>query len=189
MSSCWREISVAEGGGEGQSTDSRTETPDVFVSYASQDAAVADAVVAALERQGLKCWIAPRDVMPGEFYAGAIVHAIDAARIIVLVLSENAATSPHVVREVERAASKRHPVISLRIDQAPLPADLEYFLNTSQWLAASGRDAASAMPKLVAAVRLAVEKPATQSLRSQRHPLQGHIRKRPIPQPTGRGTA
>jgi TIR domain len=66
---------------------------DVFVSYASQDAAVANSVVEALESQGIRCWIAPRDVTPGEFYADAIVHA--------------------------------------------LPASLEYFLNTSQWLAAS----------------------------------------------------
>ena len=100
-------------------------TPTVFISYASQDVAVAAAAVEALERHGIKCWIAPRDVVPGEFYAGAIVHAIDAAKVIVLVLSENAATSQHVLREVERASSKRHPVVAFRIDRAPLPAELE----------------------------------------------------------------
>jgi len=100
------------------------------------------------------CWVAPRDVIPGEFYAGAIVHAIDASRVTVLILSTNAAASPHVVREVERAASKRHPVVSLRIDQAPLPADLEYFLNTSQWLDASGGEPSRTFPKLVEAVRI-----------------------------------
>jgi hypothetical protein len=82
---------------------------DVFISYASQDAAVANSVVEALESQGIRCWIAPRDVTPGEFYAGVIVHAIDAAKATVLILSQHAAASPHVVREVERAASKRHP--------------------------------------------------------------------------------
>src|SRR5579863_238683 len=148
-------MGVAEGGGEAQATSPR----DVFISYASQDAAVANAVVAVLESQGIRCWIAPRDVTPGEFYAGSIVHAIDAARAIVLILSGNAATSPHVVREVERAASKRRPVISLRLDQAPLPADLEYFLNTSQWLDAREGDTNRVMPKLVAAVRVAIEKP------------------------------
>ena len=105
----------------------------VFISYASQDVAVADVVVEALERHGLKCWIAPRDVVPGESYAGAIVHAIDATKLIVLVLSENAVTSQHVLREVERASSKRHPVVAFRIDRAPMPVELEYFLNTSQW--------------------------------------------------------
>jgi TolB-like protein len=152
---------VAGGGGEEQATGATSGNPDVFLSYASQDAAVADTVVAVLESQGIRCWIAPRDVTPGEFYAGSIVHAIDTTKAIVLVLSGSAAASPHVVREVERAASKRHPVISLRIDQAPLPADLEYFLNTSQWLDASGGETNRAMPKLVAAVRVAIEKPAT----------------------------
>ena len=152
---------MAERGSDEQATGAISGPPDVFLSYASQDAAVADAVVAVLESQGIRCWIAPRDVTPGEFYAGSIVHAIDTTKAIVLILSGNAAVSPHVVREVERAASKRHPVISLRLDQTPLPADLEYFLNTSQWLDASGGNTNRAMPKLVAAVRVAIEKPAT----------------------------
>ena len=126
---------------------------DVFVSYASQDAAVANAAVEALESQGIRCWIAPRDVTPGEFYADAIVHAIDAAQALVLVFSEHAAVSHHILREVERASSKRHPVISLRIDRAALPAGLEYFLNTSQWLDASEGEPRRAFPKLVEAVR------------------------------------
>ena len=54
----------------------------VFISYASQDAAVANAVVAAVEREGLKCWIAPRDVTPGAFYANEIVRAIDLTKVL-----------------------------------------------------------------------------------------------------------
>ena len=140
-------------GGDGRTSGG---TPTVFISYASQDAAVADAVVAALESSGAKCWVAPRDVVPGEFYAGAIVHAIDATKAIVLVLSENAAGSQHVLREVERASATRHPVVSFRIDLAPMPADLEYFLNTSHWLDASATGVDRALPKLVDAVRRAV---------------------------------
>ena len=136
-------------------------THDVFVSYASQDAVLATTVVDALERSGVSCWIAPRDVTPGTFYADEIVRAIDSAKAIVLILSQNATASQHVVREVERAASKRHPVVSLRINQAALPPGLAYFLNTSQWLDASGEDIGRSMPKLVAALRLATEKPAT----------------------------
>jgi ABC-type amino acid transport substrate-binding protein len=51
---------MVEGAGEETaSTHGRT----VFISYASQDAAVATAVVASLESAGLACWIAPRDVI------------------------------------------------------------------------------------------------------------------------------
>jgi hypothetical protein len=81
----------------------------VFVSYASQNAAVANSMVEYLEQQGLKCWIAPRDVKPGAQYADAIVRAINEAKSVVLVLSGSAVDSAHVAREVERAASGPGP--------------------------------------------------------------------------------
>jgi TolB-like protein/Tfp pilus assembly protein PilF len=144
---------MTKGGSEGQTTGAHSGTPDVFLSYASPDSGVADTVCEALESEGITCWIAPRNVVPGEFYAESIVHAIDASRVLVLVLSQNAASSPHVLREVERASSKRHPVISLRLDITPLPAALEYFLNSSHWLDASGLGVDRELPKLVAAVQ------------------------------------
>jgi hypothetical protein len=125
----------------------------VFISYASQDKGVAEAVCQAVEQAGMGCWIAPRDVVPGEAYSGAIVHAIDSTKATVLVLSESAAASPHVLREVERAISRRHPVVAFRIDLAPMPVDLEYFLNTSQWLDASTVGLERALPQLIAAVQ------------------------------------
>ena len=143
---------MAEGGGEEQTTGAHSATPDVFISYASQDATLADAVVSALEAQGLKCWIAPRDVTPGEFYADAIVGAINATRILVLVLTESAVASPHVLREIERASAKRHAVVSFRIDAASLPPGLEYFLSASHWLDARVSGVETALPKLAEAV-------------------------------------
>jgi TolB-like protein len=150
-------LKMAEAGGEEKASSG---TPPVFISYASQDATVAEAIVEALERQGLKCWIAPRDVTAGAPYAGQIIHAIDAAKASVLILSRNAAASPHVLREVERTASKRHSIVALRIDQAPLPADFEYFLNSSHWLDTSSSDIGRTLPKLVAAVHVALQAPA-----------------------------
>ena len=103
----------------------------VFISYASQDAAVASALVEALERHGVRCWIAPRDVKAGALYADAIARAISGAKAFVLVLSESAIASSHVSREIERASSKKRPIIALRIDAAPLTSALEYFLSES----------------------------------------------------------
>ena len=133
----------------------------VFISYASADAGIAQRVCAELEAAGLSCWIAPRDVVPGEFYADAIVRAIDTASVLVLVLSKNSVDSPHVLREVERGSSKRHPLVSLRIDLTPLPSGLEYFLNTSHWLDASALGFENALPKVMAAVRHLVGSAAT----------------------------
>ena len=138
---------------EGGDEKARGSTPHVFISYASQDAAVAERLCAALEVAGLPCWIAPRDVRAGESYAAAIVEAINSCRMLVLLLSQGAIDSPHVLREVERASSKRRPVLSVRMDAAKLPPDLEYFLSANQWLDASGRPIEQILPALVESAR------------------------------------
>ena len=145
--------------GVGKSSEAGSEPPrpavagssrPVFISYASHDATVAQKVCSALEAAGFACWIAPRNVVPGTMYADGIVHAIDESSILVLILSERSVASAHVGREIERAVSKRHPVVALRIDAAPLTAAFEYFLNQSQWIEGGGSDAAIA--QLVSAV-------------------------------------
>lgn len=140
---------MAEGGGEKASGS----PPTVFISYASQDADVAAALVGALEKHGIACWIAPRNVKAGAQYADAIVRAISGAEALVLVLSESAITSSHVGREIERAASKKRPIIALRIDAAPLTPALEYFLSESQWVEAQTGNIDAAYAKLIDAIR------------------------------------
>ncbi len=125
----------------------------VFISYASQDTSVAQRLCTTLEAAGLPCWIAPRDVRAGESYAAAIVQAINSCRMLVLILSKSAIESSHVLREVERASSKKRPVLSIRMDATPLPPDLEYFLSANQWLDASGGPIEQILPALVESVR------------------------------------
>jgi hypothetical protein len=125
---------------------------DVFVSYASQDAALANKIVENLEQRGIKCWISPRDVTPGSQYADEIVGTINDTKVLVLVLSEHAITSPHVGREIERAAAKRRRIIGLRTDAAPLTRSFEYFLSQSQWIDVAALGVPAAVAKLAQAV-------------------------------------
>ena len=125
----------------------------VFISYASHDAPSAQDLCLALEAAGLPCWMAPRDVKAGALYADAIVRAISSARAFVLVLSEHAINSSHVGKEIERASSKRCPVIALRIDAAPLTPALEYFLSESQWVEAQVGNNKAAYARLIDAIR------------------------------------
>ena len=125
---------------------------DAFVSYASQDAAVANAIVENLEQHGIKCWIAPRNITPGLQYADEIVGAINNTKVLVLVFSEHAAESAHLGREIERAASKRRRIIVLRTDAAPLTRSFEYFLSDSQWIDVAALGMPAALTKLTQAV-------------------------------------
>ncbi len=86
---------------------------DVFISHSSKDKAIADAVCATLEAKGTRCWIAPRDILPGIDYGEAIIDAITQCRLMILVLSANANQSRQIIREVERAVNKDVTVIPL----------------------------------------------------------------------------
>jgi hypothetical protein len=109
----------------------------IFISHAEEDADRANAVVRALEERGARCWIAPRDITPGTTWGGAISQAIAASRLMVLFVSRKANESQHVLREVERAVSRRVPVIPLRLERLELSPDLEFYLGAPQWLDAS----------------------------------------------------
>jgi TolB-like protein len=143
--------------GGGKSSEAESQPPDtsapVFISYASQDAKVAQEVCAALEAAGILCWIAPRDVVPGALYADGIIRAITGSKVFVLVLSHDAIASNHVGKEVERASSKRRPIVTLRTDTAPLTPALEYFLSESQWIDSGAARPEKAVTQVVNAVR------------------------------------
>lgn len=126
---------------------------DVFISHASADAALAEILCAALEETGVSSWIAPRDVLPGAEYAQAIVEAIDDAKLVVLLLSDDACHSPHVSREIERAVSRSLPILAFRLPGAELTPSMEYYLSQSHWLEAESGDPRQQLPQLVEAAR------------------------------------
>ena len=107
---------------------------DVFVSHSSNDKTIADAVCATLEGRGIRCWVAPRDILAGANWGESIVDAITDSEVMVLVLSANSNVSQQVMREVERAVNKGTVIIPLRVEDIPLSKSLEYFLSTAHWL-------------------------------------------------------
>ena len=100
---------------------------DVFISYSSKDKVVADAVCARLEARGVRCWIAPRDVLAGVPYGEAIIDAIHGVKVMVLVFSSNANSSGHIPKEVERAVSNGVAIIPFRIEDVAPGKSLDYF--------------------------------------------------------------
>lgn len=112
-------------------------TWDVFISYSTKNQAVADAVHRELSGAGLRCWLAPREVKAGDLWAADIVKAIDASRLMVVILSQEANRSPQVLREVNRAVHKWLAIIAVKIEAFPLSHEMEYYLGPVHWLDAS----------------------------------------------------
>jgi tetratricopeptide (TPR) repeat protein len=107
---------------------------DVFISYSSRDKPIADAVCASLEAKGNRCWVAPRDVLPGTNYPRAIVEAIESSRVMVLIFSSHSNDSPHVVRELTHAVSKGVIIIPFRIENIQPSKDMVYLIGIPHWL-------------------------------------------------------
>jgi TIR domain len=107
---------------------------EVFVSYSSADKRTADVMVATLERAGLRCWYAPRDITPGVEYGDAILAALRASRVVVVIVSRHSIESQQVLREIERAVHYRLALLPFRIEDIRMEGAFELFLSTSHWL-------------------------------------------------------
>jgi TIR domain-containing protein len=98
-------------------------THDIFIAHLPQDRDLADAACAALERRGLGCWIAPRDLPRDLGHEAAVAAAIAGSRLFLLIFSADTNASALALREAEKASASGLPILALRIaDIAPAPA-------------------------------------------------------------------
>jgi hypothetical protein len=106
----------------------------VFISHSSQDHEVAVRVCEALEQRGLGCWLASRDVGPGENFQEAIVQAIGAVRAMVLVFTSHANSSDEIKKEIALASHSHLAVIPVRVEDVQPTGAFLYELSTRQWI-------------------------------------------------------
>lgn len=107
---------------------------EVFISYANADRSVADPLVERIEEAGVRCWIAPRDEVPGARYGDVIDEAVEHATVMVVLFSEYALESDWVNREVELAAALRKRIIPVRVDDVKLRGQMRLLLNNLHWI-------------------------------------------------------
>ena len=113
---------------------------DVFISHSSKDKEIADKVCAALEAKGLKCWIAPRDIVPGSEWAVAISNAIAEIKAMVVIYSENSQQSTQVPKEIALAEKRGKCILPYKIDATELTGAFEYYLSGSHWIVANPKN-------------------------------------------------
>jgi hypothetical protein len=106
----------------------------LFVSHVAEDRAPALEVVDELERRGVRCWIAPRDVHPGRPFDDEIVDAIEASRAMLLIFSEHCNESDYIRREVTVAGESHKLIIPFRIEDVPPRRGLRVRLSDLHWI-------------------------------------------------------
>jgi hypothetical protein len=126
---------------------------DVFISHASKDKRIADAICEELESSGLKCWIAPRNISKGEDWTKAIRDAIESSRLLLLVFSENANAAAHIEREIANAYYTGRAIVPFRLAKALPRRDFLFYLNNARWIDADGQSAHQDIKTLVMRIK------------------------------------
>ena len=107
---------------------------DVFISYSNKNKSIADAICFSLESKDIRCWYAPRDIEPGSDWAASIISAIKAAKVMVLVFTDESNISRQVLREVSNAVSAGLTIIPMKLTASEPTEGMQYYLSAVHWL-------------------------------------------------------
>ena len=144
---------------------------DVFVSYSSKNKNVADAIVADFEQHGIRCWYAPRDIMPGTSWVSAITDALRMVKVQVLIYTDESNTSRQVMNEVALAFNEGKTIVPFRLSETRMSDEFEYYLSRVHWLDAVTKNLSDNIIKLrsyVEVILSGVEKANTAAVRESK---------------------
>ncbi len=126
---------------------------DVFISHSHKDKKIADAVCHHFEVDNIKCWIAPRDIVPGSNWAHSIAEAIPKCKILLLIFSNHSNISDQVLREVELAVKNKLIVVPVKIEDILPSGGMEYYLSTVHWIDAVNKRTEKYIKELVETIK------------------------------------
>lgn len=107
---------------------------DIFISHSVVDKDLANYLCNAFEANGLSCWIAPRNIVPGTEWADSITNAISDCSVLFVVYSQNSIKSTQVAKEIGMADRKRKYIIPYKIDDTEPEGAFDYYLSGCQWI-------------------------------------------------------
>ena len=132
---------------------------EVFISYSSVDLTQANTVRTVLEKNGLSCWMAPRDIPGGSNYTKEIPIAIRNCKVFVLILSENAQSSHWVLKELDSAVNSGKVILPFMLEDCALNDEFNFLLTGAQRYAAYQKKA-EAMETLIGRIRGILDAPS-----------------------------
>ena len=106
----------------------------VFLSFASSDRKAAETICKAVEQRGFECWIATRNIAPGDNFQESITRAIRTAKVMILVFSAHANNSLEVKKEIALAGRYNVIVVPVRVEDVVPNDALSYELAVRQWI-------------------------------------------------------
>ena len=102
-----------------------TSLPQIFISYAQEDAAMADLIVKALEGLAFTLWIDRAKIKPGDSFVEKMNQGLSKASYVVVLVSRASLASRWVSREwMSTLAAAETVLLPVLIEDCELPAIL-----------------------------------------------------------------
>ena len=103
-----------------------------FISYSTDDYEIAKRLHADLQNEGVRCWFAPHDLVPGDHFREKIDQAIHMQDKLLLILSTHSMKSNWVQHEVRKALNRE--INQNRTILFPISLDGSVFISPSAWV-------------------------------------------------------
>lgn len=125
---------------------------DVFISYSFSDGIAVSVICDYLEKRGLRCFVAERDMPKGAHFSSIIPMALDHSRIMLVAMSQQCDLSLHTSREIIIAAESGIPIILVKLENCAFTREKKYYLSDVNWIDAT-EGVAAKMPEIEKACR------------------------------------
>jgi hypothetical protein len=129
-----------------------TDSPEVFISYASRDRVRVKMIADLLRALDVHLWLDYHRLAGGTRWAEEIVHAIKACKVLLLMCSDAAMRSRAVSQEIQLAWKYELNYLPLLLEQTNFPEQLEFFLEGCQWIEALDRSPDLWLPEVLRAL-------------------------------------
>lgn len=126
---------------------------DIFISHSVVDKELANYLCDAFEANGVSCWIAPRNIVPGTEWADSITNAISDCSVLLVVYSQNSIKSSQVAKEIGMADRKHKYIIPYKIDDTEPEGAFDYYLSGCQWIIPNLKTGDYKIPELCQVVK------------------------------------
>ncbi len=99
---------------------------DVFVSYSREDKDRVLALTAKLRAAGVPLWMDVGGIDGATMWGEEIVHALEKAKVLLLMVSESAVRSHNVAKEVVLASERKGQILPVHLEPTQIPPSLKY---------------------------------------------------------------
>jgi TolB-like protein/Flp pilus assembly protein TadD len=125
------------------------QTAEVFISYARSDKERVLALAGQLREAGVALWIDQSGIDGAAMWSEEIVNALENAKVLMLMVTENSVGSHNVVKEVVLASERKSHILPVHLEATRIPQGLKYPLAGIQHIEYFANDPSEGLKSII----------------------------------------